>query len=138
MGVRSGHGPGQQSRLPQAIQSGYSARQALPTKPILPQSDPVRQSKPLPERLIRAAPDAVVDNARGAWGSDRRLFPPEVRAAYVDALGAPGHVHAIWEEYRPAATLNRVHDAADFAAGRRVRCPLLALWSDQVGKEDRL
>jgi haloacetate dehalogenase len=91
------------------------------------------QPEPLPERLIRAAPDAVVDHALGAWGSDPRLFPPEVRAAYVDALRDPGHVHAICEEYRAAATVDRAHDAADLVAGRRIRCPLLALWSDRGG-----
>ncbi|MFL5283620.1 MAG: alpha/beta fold hydrolase [Rhodopila sp.] len=91
------------------------------------------QPEPLPERLIQAAPAAVVDNALGAWGSDPGLFPPEVRAAYIDALRDPGHVHAICEEYRAAATLDRTHDAADLAAGRCISCPLLALWSDRGG-----
>jgi haloacetate dehalogenase len=91
------------------------------------------QPEPLPERLLGAAPDAVVDNALSAWGSDPRLFPPEVRDAYVDALRDPGHVHAICEEYRAAATLDRAHDAADLAVGRRIDCPVLALWSDQGG-----
>jgi haloacetate dehalogenase len=91
------------------------------------------QPGPLPERLLAAAPDAVIDNALDSWGSDARLFPPEVRAAYVDALRDAGHVHAICEEYRAAATLDRAHDAADLAAGRRIRCPVLALWSDDGG-----
>jgi haloacetate dehalogenase len=38
-------------------------------------------------------------------------------------------VHAICEEYRAAATLDRAHDEADRAAGRRIGCPLLVLWS---------
>jgi len=91
------------------------------------------QPEPLPERLVGAAPDAVVDNALGAWGSDPRLFPPDVRAAYIDALRDAEHVHAICEEYRATATLDREHDAADLAAGRRITCPTLALWSDQGG-----
>lgn len=65
--------------------------------------------------------------------SDPRRCPPEVRAACVEALGAPGHAHAICGEYRAAATLDRAHDAADLAAGRRIRCPLLALRSDRGG-----
>jgi haloacetate dehalogenase len=44
-------------------------------------------------------------------------------------LKDPQHAHAICEEYRAAATLDREHDAADRRAGRRIRCPLLALWS---------
>ena len=39
------------------------------------------------------------------------------------------HAHAICEEYRAAATIDREHDRADLASGRRIVCPLLALWS---------
>ena len=87
------------------------------------------QPAPLPERVLAAAPDAIVDNALGAWGSPASVFPPEVRAAYVEALRDPAHVHAICEEYRAAATRDREHDQADRASGRRIACPLLALWS---------
>jgi haloacetate dehalogenase len=38
-------------------------------------------------------------------------------------------VHAICEEYRAAAALDRAQDEADRAGGRRVACPVLALWS---------
>jgi haloacetate dehalogenase len=37
--------------------------------------------------------------------------------------------HAICEEYRAAATIDREHERADRASGRRIVCPLLALWS---------
>ena len=84
---------------------------------------------PLPERLLAAAPDAVVDNALSGWGSAAATFEPEVREAYVRALAAPDSIHAICEEYRAAATIDREHDAADRLAGRRITCPLLALWS---------
>jgi haloacetate dehalogenase len=87
------------------------------------------QPEPLPERLIGAAPDAVVDDALAGWGSPSTVFSPEVRAAYVDALHDPVRVHAICEEYRAAATLDRSHDDADHKSGRRIGCPLLALWS---------
>jgi haloacetate dehalogenase len=84
------------------------------------------QPEPLPERLISAAPDAVVDAALAGWGSPPS--PPEVRRAYIDAM-RPQNVHAICEEYRAAATLDRAHDEADRKAGRRIACPVLALWS---------
>jgi haloacetate dehalogenase len=87
------------------------------------------QPEPLPERLIQAAPDAVVDDALAGWGSPSTVFGPEARAAYVAALRSPTHVHAICEEYRAAATLDRAHDDADGASGRRIECPLLTLWS---------
>jgi haloacetate dehalogenase len=87
------------------------------------------QPEPLPERLLAAAPDAIVDDALGGWGSPPAVFPPEVRAAYVQALRDPAHAHAICEEYRAAATIDREHDRADRAGGRKIACPLLALWS---------
>jgi haloacetate dehalogenase len=87
------------------------------------------QPEPLPERLLAAAPDAVVDAALGGWGSPAETFDTEVRAAYVDALRDPARVHAICEEYRAAASLDRVHDEADARAGRRIAQPLLVLWS---------
>jgi haloacetate dehalogenase len=35
----------------------------------------------------------------------------------------PDHVHAICEEYRPAARIDREHDRADRKAGRRIARP---------------
>ena len=87
------------------------------------------QPEPLPERLISAAPDAVVDDALGGWGSPANTFGAEVRAAYIDALRDRARVHAICEEYRAAATLDHEHDLADRRAGRRITCPVLVLWS---------
>jgi haloacetate dehalogenase len=88
------------------------------------------QPEPLPERLITAVPEAVIDDALAGWGTPATVFDPEVRTAYVAALRDPVRVHAICEEYRAAATLDRVHDDADRERGRRIACPLLALWSD--------
>jgi haloacetate dehalogenase len=88
------------------------------------------QPEPLPERLIGAAPDAVIGNALSPeWGSPADIFDDAVRAAYTAALSDAEHVHAICEEYRAAAGIDRDHDAADRAAGRRISCPVLALWS---------
>jgi haloacetate dehalogenase len=39
------------------------------------------------------------------------------------------HAHAICEEYRAAASIDIAHDRADRVAGRKIRCPVLALWS---------
>ena len=87
------------------------------------------QPEPLPERVLASAHEAIVDAALGGWGSPAAVFPADVRAAYVDAFRDPAHVQGICEEYRAAATLDRQHEAADRAAGRRITCPLLALWS---------
>jgi haloacetate dehalogenase len=40
-------------------------------------------------------------------------------------------IHATCEDYRAAATIDLEHDDADVAAGRKVACPLLALWGEK-------
>jgi haloacetate dehalogenase len=94
------------------------------------------QPEPLPERILAAAPEAIIDNALGAWGTPSTVFPVEVRAAYVDALRDPAHIHGICEEYRAGATLDRQHDTVDRQAGRRIHCPLLVLWSARGALND--
>jgi haloacetate dehalogenase len=87
------------------------------------------QPAPLPERLLRADPEAVVDDALTSWGSDRLAFPADVRAAYIAALRDPAAVHGICEDYRAAATIDLARDDADRIAGRRIESPTLVLWS---------
>jgi haloacetate dehalogenase len=87
------------------------------------------QAEPLPERILTAPPEAIIDHALGEWGSSPAVFAPRIRAAYVEALRDPLHAHAICEEYRAAATIDREHDQAGRADARRIMCPLLVLWS---------
>jgi haloacetate dehalogenase len=94
------------------------------------------QPEPLPERLLLADPEIVVDAALAGWGSDPASFPPEVRAAYIKAHRNPDTVHAICEEYRAAATIDFAKDLEDRAAGRRIMCQTLVLWSDGSGLDN--
>jgi haloacetate dehalogenase len=82
------------------------------------------QKPPLPEEYLLAAPAAVFDNPFGG-GS----FSPEIKAAYAETYRDPARVHAICEEYRAAATLDRVHDENDQRLGNRIHCPMLHLWA---------
>jgi haloacetate dehalogenase len=84
--------------------------------------------EPVPERLIAGAADVLVDHMLDGWSDVRGVFAPEVRAAYVAQFRDPARAHAICEEYRAAATLDRAHDEADRGT-RRIACPTLALWS---------
>ncbi|WP_423604238.1 alpha/beta fold hydrolase [Sphingomonas sp. MS122] len=89
------------------------------------------QPAPFPERLLAAAPDAVVEHASACWGSLPETFSPEVRRAYSEALR--NRAPSICDEYRAAADIDRSHDWADRNAGRMIGCPLLALWSAKGG-----
>jgi haloacetate dehalogenase len=79
----------------------------------------------LPERLLAADPEKTL--FRG--GSE--IFRPEALAEYVRCLREPETIHATCEDYRAAATLDYEHDAKDREAGRRIACPVLALWGRQ-------
>ena len=94
------------------------------------------QPAPLPERILAASADAIVEDALRGWGSPAAVFPPQVRAAYVEALRDRDHAHAICEEYRAAAGLDREHDKEDHAAGHRIACPVLVLWSARGALEN--
>jgi haloacetate dehalogenase len=90
------------------------------------------QPEPLPERILTAASDAIIDHTLAEWGSRAAVLPVEIRAAYADAIRDPLHAHAICEEYRAAAGIDREHERENRAAGHRMSCPLLVLWSAQV------
>jgi len=87
------------------------------------------QPAPLPETILTSSADVIVDNALGGWGSPHGTFSVETRAAYIAALRDVRHAQAICEEYRAAAGIDIEHDRADRAAGRKITCPVLALWS---------
>lgn len=74
------------------------------------------------ERVICADPDA--------WYAVRPdVMGEEAHADLRAALHDPAVVHGMCEDYRAGLTVDREHDEADRAAGRRVTCPALVLWS---------
>ena len=91
--------------------------------------------EPVPERLVAAAPEVIVDHMLDAWSEVPGAFPAELRAAYHATFADPARVHAICEQYRAAATLDVEHDEAD-RGRRRIACPVLALWGTAGGGLD--
>jgi haloacetate dehalogenase len=85
------------------------------------------QPEPLPERMIGADPEFYLRQKMGGRGVAGDPFAPEAWAEYVRHF-TPEVVHASCEDYRAAAGIDLEHDRADREAGRRVACPLLALW----------
>ena len=84
------------------------------------------QPHDLPERLIGADPDYYLRKKLGAWGAGVDAFAEEAMAEYLRCFRDPATIHASCEDYRAAASIDLAHDEADM--GRRVECPLLALW----------
>jgi haloacetate dehalogenase len=82
------------------------------------------QPAPFPERLLLADPDAVLDHVFTTWPADPAAIGPEARAAYREALDA-STAAAMCGDYRASFHFDRLHDADDRAAGRRIEAPLL-------------
>ena len=89
------------------------------------------QPHDLPERLICADPDYFFLSREERV----EVFAPEAREEYLRCFRDPRTVHAICEDYRAAATLDFAHDEADRLEGRRIECPVLALWGRQGSLE---
>jgi haloacetate dehalogenase len=91
----------------------------------------------LPETLIGADPGYYLRKKLGGWGTSLDTFAPGALAEYERCFRDPATVHASCEDYRAAASIDLVHDEADWDQGRKVECPLLALWGGR-GVMERL
>ena len=89
------------------------------------------QPEPLPEELINANPGAFFDRHIRALGLGRATgrYPEALMTQYRELLEDPSVVHGICEDYRAGAGVDRAQDDDDLAAGRRIICPVLVLWS---------
>lgn len=88
------------------------------------------QPSPLPEMLIGRAPAKWLDYTMASWTKARDLsgFDRRAMAAYRKAFGRREVIAAACNDYRAGATIDLADDEADRAAGRRIACPVLALW----------
>ncbi|AIG81076.1 alpha/beta hydrolase fold protein [Amycolatopsis japonica] len=76
------------------------------------------------ERVINADPDAW-------YGGDPEAMGAENHADFLRAIHDPETVHAMLEDYRAGLGPDREADDADKAAGRKLGCPVLMLWSSR-------
>ena len=78
------------------------------------------------ERVICADPETWYQ----AWTTNSPdALGPENHADFLAAIRNPATVHAMVEDYRAGLGVDRRADEADRAAGRRIECPTLVLWS---------
>jgi len=85
------------------------------------------QPAPVPETMIGADPRYYLARKMGDGSGGMARFAPEAWEEYERRF-TPEVIHASCEDYRAAATIDLEHDRADRDAGRRIACPLLALW----------
>lgn len=82
----------------------------------------------LPERLIGGDPEYYLDRLLAAAAD---AFTPEARAEYTRCFIQKERIHASCEDYRAAAHIDLDHHKAD--NGRKIACPLLAIWGEKSG-----
>jgi haloacetate dehalogenase len=89
------------------------------------------KAAPVPETMVGADPGFFLRQhmSRGPKGVD--LFDPRAFAEYERCFRDPAAIHAMCEDYRASATVDIEQDAADLAAGLRIRCPVMALWGSE-------
>ncbi|MFG2789684.1 alpha/beta fold hydrolase [Streptomyces sp. NPDC048419] len=83
----------------------------------------------IPERIINADPD-------GWYRGDPKTMGEENYGEWRAATRNPDVVRAMLEDYRAGLTIDRRHEEEDHAAGKRIRCPALILWSLKDDLED--
>lgn len=85
----------------------------------------------IPERVIGADPEAWY-----APKADPATMGTANHAEFLQAVRQPSVVRAMLEDYRAGLTIDRAHEEADRAAGRRLRMPTLVLWSERDDLEE--
>lgn len=85
----------------------------------------------IPERVIGADPSAWY-----APKADPTTMGAANHAELMRAVRDPRVVRAMLEDYRAGLTVDRAHEEADRAAGRRVEAPVLVLWSTRDDLEE--
>ena len=85
---------------------------------------------PFPETMIGKDPLFYFDwkMASGTKTKDLSAFDPRALAHYRMSFSDPLRIHATCEDYRAGHTIDLAIDEADRAAGRKITCPMLALW----------
>ncbi|MDP8920976.1 MAG: alpha/beta hydrolase [Pseudomonadota bacterium] len=85
------------------------------------------QPYPIPERMIASDPEVFYLRRNRSFFDEAALA--EYRRCYTD----PDTIHAMCEDYRAGATMDMRLDQMDRQAGRRIACPVQALWGKQNG-----
>ena len=89
------------------------------------------QPRPQPERLIAGDPEGFMRQILFGLGDRPVPYDTHALAVYLQSASDPAAVAAMCECFRAGFTIDREHDRADRAAGRRIACPTLVLWGER-------
>lgn len=89
------------------------------------------QPAPFPEELIGRDPDYfcrhMIDSICGTPGA----ITDEAMNVYLQAFRDPQTIRATCDDYRAGFGIDCDIDAADRDAGRKIECPMLAMWGER-------
>lgn len=86
------------------------------------------QAGGIPEKMLGADPDFWVEAICRKWARNFKALE-DAMPEYRRCFRRPEVIAASCADYRAGATLDDTHDRADLDAGRRIDCPVLAVWS---------
>jgi haloacetate dehalogenase len=86
----------------------------------------------VPEHLIAADPGFWVRSLIAPLLGPGASIEPHIMADYIRCFSDPAAIAATCADYRAAASTDLLHDDETFAAGRKIECPVLALWGTQA------
>jgi haloacetate dehalogenase len=86
------------------------------------------QPAPFPETLIGRDAEYYLEHTLQSWCGTPGAFTAEALAAYHAAFSDPAVIHASCEDYRAGIECDCEFDAADRAAGNKIKAPMLVLW----------
>ena len=87
----------------------------------------------LPERMMLADPEFYLRRKLSKGPDGMAFFAPEAFAEYLRCFKNPATVRGMCEDYRATFGVDLAMDTVDFAAGRRIDCPVLLLWGTTGG-----
>jgi len=87
------------------------------------------QAAPFPETLIASHAEMFLRRTIASWAGKPEAIGEEAMRLYVEAF-TPEAIRASCDDYRAGAHVDPEIDRADREAGRRIACPVLALWGD--------
>lgn len=94
------------------------------------------QDYPVPETLIAGDPDVFLRLILLGLSDKPVHYDALALKAYLTANTTPEAISAMCECFRAGFHIDRQHDEADRARGKRIKCPTLVMWGERgvVGK----
>jgi haloacetate dehalogenase len=86
------------------------------------------QAYPLPEHMIGLDPKFYLQRIFGALNKTPGAIGPDEMNEYIRVFSNDPTIHSTCEDFRAAADIDLEMDQADDKAGKKIQCPVHALW----------